>query len=84
MHCIASAAPALVVGALAVSYRAAESWLIAALPFDFWLRVKFAPRCSLDDAPRCTCYVLPHADDCGLLAGITQSGERVYWREPRG
>jgi hypothetical protein len=28
--------------------------------------------------PRCTCYVLPHADDCGLLIGLTQSGVRVY------
>lgn len=27
---------------------------------------------------RCTCYVLPHADDCGALIGITKSGERVY------
>lgn len=28
--------------------------------------------------PRCTCYVLPHAEDCGLFIGITQTGERVY------
>lgn len=29
---------------------------------------------------RCTCYVLPHDDDCGLLRGITQSGARVFYR----
>lgn len=27
---------------------------------------------------RCSCYVLPHADDCALLLGITRDGERVY------
>jgi hypothetical protein len=30
---------------------------------------------------RCTCYVLPHTDDCGLFVGITQSGERVFAEE---
>jgi hypothetical protein len=29
---------------------------------------------------RCTCYVLPHADDCEVIVGITQSGERVIER----
>lgn len=29
---------------------------------------------------RCTCYVLPHADDCEIFVGITQSGERVEER----
>lgn len=28
----------------------------------------------------CTCYVLPHEDDCGIFIGITQSGERVMER----
>lgn len=29
---------------------------------------------------RCTCYLLPHADDCEIFVGITQSGERVLER----
>ena len=29
---------------------------------------------------RCTCYVLPHADDCEIFIGITQSGELVAER----
>lgn len=59
-------------------YRAALSHLYAALPFDFWFRVTCCPRSELSARPRCTCYVLPHADDCGLFLGITQSGERVF------
>lgn len=31
----------------------------------------------LPAVPRCTCYVLPHTEDCGLFVGITQAGDRV-------
>lgn len=45
-------------------------------------RRNVARRCeawfSADAFRRCTCCVLPHAEDCGLLLGITKSGERVY------
>lgn len=45
-------------------------------------------RAKLDEAigfpalrsTRCSCYVLPHADDCAIFVGITQSGERVIDR----
>lgn len=33
---------------------------------------------------RCTCYVLPHEDGCGLFVGITQSGARVLDADPIG
>ena len=27
---------------------------------------------------RCTCYLLPHTDECALYLGITKSGESVF------
>lgn len=31
----------------------------------------------------CTCYVLPHTDDCAALVGITIDGARVYRRSTK-
>lgn len=39
-----------------------------------------APSSTAAATRRCTCYVLPHADDCEIFIGITQSGERVTER----
>lgn len=39
------------------------------------------PETTPSTTRRCTCFVLPHADDCGLFMGITQSGGRVYASE---
>jgi hypothetical protein len=40
------------------------------------------PRTAERPTPRCSCYVLPHAEDCALFVGVTQSGELVFAEEP--
>jgi hypothetical protein len=35
---------------------------------------------DMTEPRRCTCYVLPHADDCEIFVGLTRSGERVLER----
>jgi hypothetical protein len=35
---------------------------------------------TVGEPRRCTCYVLPHADDCEIFVGLTQPGERVVER----
>jgi hypothetical protein len=58
--------------------KRALSHLYAALPFDFWVLCRYAQRSELPR--RCTCYQLPHAEDCRLFRGITKRGTRVYYR----